>query len=103
MLRSLPDASSRYPRLVSGGWLRYAGGCRCYATAILGHRALLLESPFLRAHILVDRGGAVFDLVDKRRDHDLLWRWKRGLRPVDYSPSVDLAHGNYQDHFFGGW
>jgi galactose mutarotase-like enzyme len=88
---------------VSGGWLRYAGHCRCYETAVLGHRAVLLESPFLRTHVLVDRGGALFDLVDKGRDYELLWRWERGLRPVHYSPSVDLAQGNYQDHFFGGW
>jgi hypothetical protein len=88
---------------LSGGWLPYAGGCRCYETSLLGHRALLLESPFLRTHILVERGGAVFDVVDKLRDYEILWRWERGLRPVHYSPSVDLPQGNYQDHFFGGW
>jgi galactose mutarotase-like enzyme len=88
---------------LSGGWLRYAGGCRCYETSVLGHRAVLLESPFLRTHVLVDRGGALFDLLDKRRDYELLWRWRRGLRPVHYTPSVDLPAGNYQDHFFGGW
>jgi galactose mutarotase-like enzyme len=63
----------------------------------------VLESPFLRTQILVDRGGALFELVDKRRDYELLWRWERGLRPVHYHPSIDLPQGNYQDHFFGGW
>src|SRR5262249_37761310 len=71
--------------------------------SVLGHRAMLLESPYLRTHVLVDRGGALFDLVDKRTDYELLWRWERGLRAVHYSPSVDLAQGTYQDHFFGGW
>jgi galactose mutarotase-like enzyme len=103
MLRSFSDASPRDERSVTGGWLRYAGACRWYETTILGHRSLLLESPFLRTHVLVDRGGAFFDLLDKRSDFELLWRWRRGVRPAHYTPSVDLPQGGYQDHFFGGW
>lgn len=88
---------------MSGGFLRYAGGCRIYPSELLGHRCVVLENRWLRTNILVDRGAAIFDLVWKSDDVDLLWRWERGLRPPGYIPGLALAGGSFQDHFFGGW
>jgi hypothetical protein len=62
-----------------------------------------MENRYLRVTVLPERGGAIFELLWKPTDVDLLWRWERGLRPTNYVPSVDLGEGNYQDHFFGGW
>ena len=64
---------------------------------------MVLENRLLRATVLVDRGAALFELVWKPGDLDVLWRWERGIRPPGYQPSVDLPQGNFQDHFFGGW
>ena len=86
-----------------GGYLRPAGTCRVYESSVLGHRSVVLENRRLRVTVLVDRGAAVFELVWKPADLDLLWRWERGIRPPGYLPSVDLPLGNFQDHFFGGW
>ena len=88
---------------MTAGWLPYTGGCRAYPSEIVGHRCVVMESPHLRTHVLTDRGGALLDLVWKPGDIDILWRWERGVRPLHYTPSVDLPQGNYQDHFFGGW
>jgi hypothetical protein len=63
----------------------------------------VLENRHLRVTLLPERGGALFELLWKPGDVDLLWRWERGLRPVGYVPSLPLSQGNYQDHFFGGW
>ena len=86
-----------------GGYLRPAGTCRAYESSVLGHRSVVLENRFLRATVLIDRGAALFELVWKATDRDLLWRWERGIRAPGYQPSVDLPQGNFQDHFFGGW
>ena len=86
-----------------GGYLRPAGTCRAYESSVLGHRSVVLENRFLRATVLIDRGAALFELVWKATDRDLLWRWERGIRAPGYHPSVDLPQGNFQDHFFGGW
>ena len=85
------------------GYLRPAGTCRAYESSVLGHRSVVLENRLLRATVLVDRGAALFELVWKPGDLDVLWRWERGIRPPGYQPSVDLPQGNFQDHFFGGW
>ena len=74
-----------------------------YASSVLGHLAVVVENRSLRATVLPERGGALFELVWKPGDADLLWRWKRGLRPPGYTPGLDLPQGNFQDHFFGGW
>lgn len=88
---------------MTGGFVRLAGGCRTYASSILGYQTAVLENRFLRVTVLPERGGAIFEILWKPSDVDLLWRWDRGLRPRDYAPSIDLKQGNYQDHFFGGW
>ena len=85
------------------GYLRPAGTCRAYESLVLGHRSVVLENRLLRATVLVDRGAALFELVWKPGDLDVLWRWERGIRPPGYQLSVDLPQGNFQDHFFGGW
>lgn len=88
---------------MSGGFLRPAGRCRAYASSVLGHRSVVLENRLLRVVVLPERGGAVFELLWKPTDTDILWRWERGLRPAGYKPGLDLPQGGFQDHFFGGW
>lgn len=90
-----PDLARRHIRL--------GGGCRAWPIRLFGYRAVMLENRWLRATFLVDRGGAIYELLWKPDDHDILWRWERGLRPAQATPGLDLPQGNFQDHFFGGW
>jgi hypothetical protein len=62
-----------------------------------GLRCIRLENGHLAVDVLPELGGNIFRLIDKARDHDLLWK-----SPRVHPHRADL-HANFDDHWAGGW
>lgn len=62
-----------------------------------GLDVVLLENELLRIIVLPQLGGKIWSLIDKRRDHDLLWHNPR------VAPRVAPFGASYDDWFAGGW
>jgi galactose mutarotase-like enzyme len=62
-----------------------------------GLRVIRLESRHLAIDVLPELGGNVYRLVDKARDHDVLWKSPR------VRPHRAALHANFDDHWAGGW
>ena len=56
-----------------------------------------LENDRLAIDILPELGGNIFRLIDKARDHDVLWKSPR------VHPHRAPLHANFDDHWAGGW
>jgi galactose mutarotase-like enzyme len=62
-----------------------------------GLRVVRLESRHLAIDVLPELGGNIYRLVDKVRDHDVLWKSPR------VRPHRAALHANFDDHWAGGW
>ncbi len=62
-----------------------------------GLKAVILENEFLRAVVLPELGGRLWELHHKPSDFQFLWHHPRiAPRPVPFG-------SNYDNHWFGGW
>jgi hypothetical protein len=62
-----------------------------------GLDVILLENEHLRVIVLPQLGGKIWSIVDKRRDHELLWHHPRVV------PRPAMFGAAYDDWFCGGW
>lgn len=62
-----------------------------------GLDAILIENELLRVVVLPQLGAKIWSMIDKRRDHELLWHHPRvAPRPAPFGAT-------YDDWFVGGW
>jgi hypothetical protein len=62
-----------------------------------GLECLRLENEHVALELLPELGGKIYRLVDKARDHDVLWHSPR------VAPHIAALHSNFDDHWPGGW
>lgn len=62
-----------------------------------GLECLRIENEHLAIDVLPALGAKIFRLIDKARDHDVLWHSPR------VQPHVAALHANFDDHWAGGW
>jgi hypothetical protein len=62
-----------------------------------GLACVRLENEHLSVDVLPELGGKIHQIVDKARDHDILWRSAR------VEPHIAPLHANFDDHWSGGW
>jgi hypothetical protein len=62
-----------------------------------GLECLRLENEHIAVDVLPELGAKIYRLIDKARDHDLLWHSPR------VSPHAVALHANFDDHWPGGW
>jgi hypothetical protein len=62
-----------------------------------GLECLRLENEHVALDILPELGAKIHRLVDKARDHDVLWHSAR------VAPHAVPLHANFDDHWSGGW
>jgi Domain of unknown function (DUF5107) len=62
-----------------------------------GLECLRLENEYLAIEVLPELGAKIHRLVDKARDHDVLWHSPR------VAPHATALHSNFDDHWAGGW
>ena len=62
-----------------------------------GLECLRLENEHVAVEVLPELGAKIYRLIDKARDHDLLWHSPR------VSPHAVALHANFDDHWPGGW
>jgi galactose mutarotase-like enzyme len=62
-----------------------------------GLDCIRLENEHLAIDVLPELGGNIFRLIDKARDHDVLWKSPR------VAPHRAAIHANFDDHWAGGW
>jgi len=65
--------------------------------AYRGLKCIRLENEHIAVDVLPELGGNIFRLIDKVRDHDLLWKSPR------VRPHRAELHANFDDHWAGGW
>ena len=70
---------------IDDGWAYRGLGC------------IRLENEHMAVDVLPELGGNIFRLIDKLRDHDLLWKSPR------VQPHRAELHANFDDHWAGGW
>jgi Domain of unknown function (DUF5107) len=56
-----------------------------------------IENDRIAIDVLPELGGNIFRLIDKARDHDVLWKSPR------VAPHRAALHANFDDHWAGGW
>lgn len=79
-------------------------GCRAREVELeAGMRAIRLENDLLAATILVDRGGDIFQLIDKRRDLDVLWKTPWGPQRPGGTQMPANSHTTFHETYPGGW
>jgi hypothetical protein len=62
-----------------------------------GLQCLRIENELVAVDVLPELGAKIFRLVDKARDHDVLWHSPR------VAPHLAALHSNFDDHWAGGW
>jgi hypothetical protein len=62
-----------------------------------GLECLRLENEHVALDVLPELGAKIHRLVDKARDHDILWHSPR------VAPHLVPLHANFDDHWSGGW
>ena len=62
-----------------------------------GLACIRLENEQIAVDVLPELGGKIQHLVDKARDHDVLWHSPR------VAPHRAELHANFDDHWSGGW
>lgn len=62
-----------------------------------GLDCIRIENEHLALEVLPELGAKIHRLVDKQRDHDVLWRSPR------VAPHIAPLHSNFDDHWSGGW
>ncbi len=62
-----------------------------------GLACVRLENEHLGVDVLPELGGKIHRIVDKARDHDVLWHSPR------VEPQAAPLHANFDDHWSGGW
>jgi hypothetical protein len=62
-----------------------------------GLECLRLENEYVAIDVLPELGAKILRLVDKARDHDVLWHSPR------VKPHAVALHANFDDHWPGGW
>jgi hypothetical protein len=62
-----------------------------------GLRCLRIENEHVTVDVLPELGAKIFRLIDKARDHDVLWHSPR------VAPHVAALHSNFDDNWSGGW
>jgi galactose mutarotase-like enzyme len=82
-----------------------AGTCRARETHIdRGFRAIVLENDLLAATVLPDKGADIYQLVDKSRELDVLWKSPSGLRRTGGGFSTaSNSWVAWTENYEGGW
>ncbi len=62
-----------------------------------GLECLRIENEHLAVEVLPQLGAKIHRLIDKARDHDVLWHSPR------VAPHQTPLHSNFDDHWAGGW
>jgi hypothetical protein len=62
-----------------------------------GLRCLRIENEHVAVDVMPELGAKIFRLIDKARDHDVLWHSPR------VTPHAVALHANFDDHWPGGW
>jgi hypothetical protein len=62
-----------------------------------GLECLRIENEYLSLDLLPELGAKIYRLVDKARDHDVLWHSSR------VTPHAAPLSANFDDHWSGGW
>jgi galactose mutarotase-like enzyme len=62
-----------------------------------GLECLRLENEHVAIDVLPELGAKIYRLIDKARDHDVLWHSPR------VAPHTAALHSNFDDHWSGGW
>jgi galactose mutarotase-like enzyme len=62
-----------------------------------GLECLRLENEHVAIDVLPELGAKIYRLIDKARDHDVLWHSPR------VAPHTAALHSNFDDHWPGGW
>ncbi len=72
--------------------------CRLDANwAYRGLDVVRLENEHVAVDVMPQLGGHIYRLIDKARDHDILWKSPR------VTPHRAELHANFDDHWAGGW
>jgi galactose mutarotase-like enzyme len=62
-----------------------------------GLECLRIENEHLTLDVLPELGAKIYRLIDKSRDHNLVWHSPR------VRPHIAAVHSNFDDHWSGGW
>ena len=62
-----------------------------------GLECLRIENEHVAVEVLPELGAKIHRLIDKARDHDVLWHSPR------VAPHRAALHANFDDHWPGGW
>jgi hypothetical protein len=62
-----------------------------------GLECLRIENEHVALEVLPELGAKIYRIVDKARDHDVLWHSPRVM------PHTAPLHSNFDDHWAGGW
>jgi galactose mutarotase-like enzyme len=79
--------------------------CRVSETTLArGIRAVVLENDLLAVSVLPDKGADIYQLIDKSRDLDVLWKSPWGLRPTGGGfATAANSWVAWTENYEGGW